>query len=318
LVVAFSVQTNQRYLQWPEILQLWQDLDTRSGFSTAWLVDHFSPYFIPDRDAVDGPNLEAWTLLSALAQATERIRVGVLVSCVTHRHPSVLAKMAATVDHISSGRLELALGHGFNEAEHHAYGIPFPPQAERFEMLDEALQVITKLCSEPWPEFSGKHYQLHGPTFNPATLQQPRPPITVGGNGERKTLRLVAEYADACNIKLLTSPAETRRKFDIIERYCQSIGRDPAEVRKTVEIPIVDDLSTSLIWDYVGRLNRRYKQGITREAAVGLMLHGSAATMTEVIDQYVEIGTDEVVLYIMDDVNTETLLRFSDDVIARF
>src|SRR5206468_729705 len=148
----------------------------------------------------DGPHFEGWTTLAALAMATERVRIGTLVTANTYRHPAVLAKMATTVDHIPRGRLEFGLGAAWHAYEHEVYGIPFHTARERLERLEESARAIKLLWTEPRPKFEGKYYQLHEPPYNPPNVQQPYPPLLIGGGGEKRTLRTVARYADACNV----------------------------------------------------------------------------------------------------------------------
>ena len=198
-----------------------------------WLsvMDHYfqMEQFMPATD----PMMEGYTTLGFLAAHTSTVRLGLLVTGVTYRHPGLLAKIVTTLDVLSEGRGQLGIGAAWYDREHRGLGVPFPSTAERFERLEEALQV----CLQMWdPEnngpFEGKHYRLAETLCVPAPISSPRPPIMIGGSGERKTLRLVAQYADACNL-FATTPAELTHKVDVLRRHCDDVGRDPGEITTT-------------------------------------------------------------------------------------
>ncbi|HMC37032.1 MAG TPA: LLM class F420-dependent oxidoreductase, partial [Actinomycetota bacterium] len=200
-----------------------------SGFDSVWVMDHF--YQIGMVGKVTEPMLEAYSLLPALAARTSRVRLGALVTGVTYRNPAHLAKIVTTLDVISSGRAILGIGAAWNEDEHRAYGFDFPLVRERFERLEEALRICRAMFREEAPSFQGKHYRIEGALNFPRPVQPGGPPILIGGSGEQKTLRLVAQYADACN---LFGYAKTiRHKLDVLERHCKDVGRDPSEITKT-------------------------------------------------------------------------------------
>ena len=201
----------------------------RLGIDSVWFMDHFYP---PGMPAV--PSFEAWTTATALAAVTERIRIGHLVLANGFRHPALLAKMATTLDHASGGRLDLGIGSGSYAAEFPQFGLPFPPDAVRAEQLDEALQVLRLLFTEAAPSFAGRHYTLDAAPSLPRPLQQPHPPIHVGGAGERRTLPLVARHADAWNCPTYALGAFPQ-KLDALRRECHRINRDPATIRVTEE-----------------------------------------------------------------------------------
>ncbi|MGH7342594.1 MAG: TIGR03560 family F420-dependent LLM class oxidoreductase, partial [Candidatus Rokuibacteriota bacterium] len=190
--ILFGIQTTPQDFTYDQLVTIWKDADAL-GFDSAWVFDHLIPILGAD---TDGPCLEGWTLLSALAAETERIRIGALVTGNTYRNPALLAKMAATVDHISNGRLYLGIGAAWFEFEHEAYGFPFYTAKGRAERLDEALQVIKKLWTEDHPSFAGKFYTLKNAPFAPKPVQKPHPPIIVGGQGEQWIMPLVGRYAD--------------------------------------------------------------------------------------------------------------------------
>src|SRR5919198_5766676 len=201
-----------------------------SGFDSFWVMDHF--HQIPVVGKQDEPMLEGWTTISVLAGITSKIKLGTLVTGNIYRHPSVLAKVGATLDVLSKGRLFMGIGAGWNEEESLAYGIPFPTVKERFLKLEESIQIIRKMWTEePSASFSGKYYQIKNAYCNPKPIQKPSPPIMVGGSGERQTLRIVAKYADACN--LYGSIETLKRKLTILKEHCTSVGRDYGSILKT-------------------------------------------------------------------------------------
>jgi alkanesulfonate monooxygenase SsuD/methylene tetrahydromethanopterin reductase-like flavin-dependent oxidoreductase (luciferase family) len=188
------------------------------------------------RDGIDGPTMEAWMLLAACASRTERVRLGTLVSGNTYRHPSLLAKQAVTLDHISHGRAILGIGAGWHEAEHRMYGFPFPPLRERVDRLHEALQILDGLMRGERTTFAGRFYQLHDAPFAPRPVQQPRIPILIGAKGSRM-LRLVARYADIWDADAAPNdPAESGipAKVQELDGYCRAIGRDPRTLRRSI------------------------------------------------------------------------------------
>ncbi len=182
-----------------------------------------------------GPCLEGWTRLPALAAQTQRLRVGVMVTGNTYRHPAVLAKMAATVDVITRGRLEFGLGAGWYEREHRAYGIPFHSTGERIRRLGEACEVIRRLWTQSVADFDGRYYQLREARCEPKPVQQPHPPVVIGGGGEQLTLRVVAHYADIWDC-MTDSPQEYRHKSAVLDSHCAAIGRDPATIERSKHV----------------------------------------------------------------------------------
>jgi F420-dependent oxidoreductase-like protein len=214
------------------------------GVRTLSFMDH---YFQMDWMApAEHPMLEGYTTLGYVAGRTERLRLRLLVTGVTYRHPGLLAKIVATLDVLSGGRAELGIGAAWYEREHRGLGVPFPSTAERFERLTEALQICLQMWGDDDGPFNGRHYQLTETLCRPVPLSTPRPRILIGGSGERKTLRLVAEYADACNI--FGGPDEVAHKVDVLRTHCAAVGRDPAEIEVTAMFrnlppaPSVDDV----------------------------------------------------------------------------
>ena len=199
------------------------------GVRTLSFMDH---YFQMDRMApATDPMLEGYTALGFVAGLTEALRLRLLVTGVTYRPPGLLAKIITTLDVVSSGRAELGIGAAWYEREHRGLGVDFPPTSERFERLEEAIRICLQMWSDDDGPFSGKHYQLAETLCRPAPVSSPRPRILIGGGGERKTLRLVAKYADACNI--VGEPDEVAHKIGVLRRHCDEIGRDPNEIEIT-------------------------------------------------------------------------------------
>lgn len=222
----FAIQTGQQHRSYDEILGLWR-LAEHLGFRAAWLYDHL----VPVGGDLDGPVYESWTLLSSLLSRTERIRGGVLVSCVMFRWPSVLAKSAATVDHASGGRVELGIGSCWNAWEADLYGVTFPPLRERHERLVEAIAVIRTMWDPSKVNFDGRFYKVSGAHFSPLPTQTPHPPIWVGGTGAR-IARIAAEHADGWNAVFSTYD-EYRAHMERFDRACEESGRDPRTLARS-------------------------------------------------------------------------------------
>ena len=221
------------------MLAVWKAADDIDVFESAWNFDHFEPIF-SDRT---GPCLEGWSMLAAMAVATTRIRLGCQVSGMPYRHPSVLANMAATIDVISGGRLEVGLGAGWNQQESDMLGITLPPMKERFDRFDEGVEMIVKLLTvdETVSNFEGKHYALRDARCEPKPIQRPHPPIAIGGNGPTRTLRTVAKWAQHWN-SLSGSVDEWKQNRDVLSQRCAEIGRNPAEITCSVNLWWRDDL----------------------------------------------------------------------------
>ena len=218
------------------MLAIWKAADANPAFEHAWLFDHFAPI----HDDIDGPCLEGWTLLAAFAAQTTRLRIGLMVTGNTYRHPTVLTHMAATVDIISNARLDFGIGAGWNEYEHSSMGIPLYAPGERIRRLGEACEIIKKLFTQHTTTFEGRYYQLKEARCEPKPLQKPYPPFFIGGGGEQLTLRVVAQHADIWNYpNPRGSVEEYSRKVAILQKHCAAIGRDPAAIRLSVQ-PMVN------------------------------------------------------------------------------
>jgi F420-dependent oxidoreductase-like protein len=307
--VRFGIHTPNQNTTWEDLLATWKDAEAL-GFDSAWVYDHFIPIF-GDREA---PCLEGWTALAALAAETTRLRLGVLVTGNTYRNPVLLAKMATTVDHISRGRLILGIGAGWFEAEHTAYGFPFGSAKERARKLEEALAVITKLWGEDHPSFAGKHYTLEKAPYAPGNVQQPRPPIVIGGQGRQWIVPLVARYADGWNAVSGVTPDGIRERRTIIESECRRIGRSPCPTDTSVLLPLVAITRIPLAGPAV-RLGARAVVGKETARAI---LADSPAAIQERIRSYVAAGVNEIIVSLRPPFDRALLRRFAEEVMPAF
>jgi len=201
------------------------------GFTSLSVMDHF--FQMDQHFAAEEPMLEGYTTLGFLAALTERVQLRLLVTGVTYRHPGLLAKIVSTVDVLSKGRGELGIGAAWYQREHDGLGVPYPSTSERFEQLEEAIQICIQMWSDNNGAYSGKHYQLAETLSEPVSVSQPHPPIMIGGSGEKKTLRLVAKYAAACNL-FVNTPDEATHKLAVLRDHCANEGTDYDAIRKTV------------------------------------------------------------------------------------
>jgi F420-dependent oxidoreductase-like protein len=238
--MRIGLDVAQHQLLWPELVERVQ-LAEQAGFDGAWVFDHFTPLYGDPR----GPCFEGWTLLAGLAARSSRIRLGVLVTGVTYRNPSILATEAVTVDHISNGRLEIGMGAAWHQPEHEQLGIPFPPLKERAERLEEAIQVIRLLMTKDGARFAGRHYQLEDAGYHPRPIQKPHPPIWVGASGEQLMLPIVARQADAWHA--FGSQEAMAAKSRRLDQLAEKAGRDPTTILRSAS------LSLSRPWDQVRR-----------------------------------------------------------------
>jgi F420-dependent oxidoreductase-like protein len=239
--MRFGLDIAQHQLTWDEIVARAR-LAEDAGLDGVWVFDHFTALYADPK----GPCLEGWTLLAGLARETSRVRLGTLVTGMTHRHPSVLAAEVVTVDHLSSGRVECAIGAAWNEPEHRGLGIPFPSAGERMDRLEEGVQVLRALFTEDAVTFEGRHYRLDGATYHPRPVQQPHPPIWVGGTGRTRLLPIAGRYADVWH-GWADDAAELRAQNEIVDRAAEQAGRDPASILRA------SSLSISESWDDVRR-----------------------------------------------------------------
>ena len=261
--LRFGICTDQN-LPFETLVERWRYFE-QLGFDSVWDCDHLNQPSSPE-----GPYFEGWTLLAALAARTERIRIGVLVSSNTFRHPALLAQQAVTLDHISSGRLELGLGAGWFVPEHERFGIPFPAPGERVDRFREAVEIIDSLLRNESTTFAGRYYRLSGAHVRPSPVQQPRPPLTLGAHKTRM-LRICAEYADTWNS--FGTVGEMRERNLILDDHCAAIGRDPGEIRRS----------------FYGWASKMEEQGLPDPWQ-------SAAAFEDVVGRYAAVGIDEFVI----------------------
>lgn len=276
------------------------------GFQSLWLMDHL---YSPGLPGV--PSFEAWTLATALLSRTSRIRVGHLVLCNSFRHPALLAKMATTLDHISGGRVVLGLGSGSYEPEHDEAGIAWEPFPVRTARLGEALEVITRMFRSERTTFEGEHYAVHELANVPAPVQQPRPPILVGGSGDR-TLELVARYADYWNCPTYAL-ADLDDAVGRLRAACGRVGRDPETIRMSLEAVMALAPSEGDVPDVVAQAERRF-------GGPGFGLHeggllGTAETIVDRLRQQVDVGFRHFVFFLSDRVQRPTLELLAEKVI---
>ena len=223
--MRFAFKTAPQHTTWADMLAVWRAGDEIELFESAWNFDHFYPI----RGDSTGPCLEAWVTLTALAQATTRLRMGTLVTGIHYRHPAVLANMVASLDIVSGGRLELGIGAGWNEEESGAYGIELGSPGERSDRFEEACQVLIGLLSQETTTFTGDYFQLTEARCEPKPIQRPHPPICIGGSGERRTLRTTARFAQHWNF-VGGTVEEFRAKRDVLYNHCADVGREPADI----------------------------------------------------------------------------------------
>ena len=247
--MRFGIKTAPQHTSWGDMLDVWRTADEVELFETAWNFDHFYPL----QGDKNGPCLEAWVTLSALAQATSRIRIGCMVNGVPYRHPALVANMAASLDIVSGGRLELGLGAGWNEQETKAYGIDLLPMGQRMDRFEEAVQVIDSLLVHEITTFQGKYFQLEQARCEPKGPQQPRPPIVIGGGGEKRTLRIAARFAQHWNLPFAT-PEVFHKKNEILLAHCEAVGRDASLIMRSVQIESTADQDPAEVADSAAAL----------------------------------------------------------------
>jgi F420-dependent oxidoreductase-like protein len=235
--VRFGFKTSPQDTTWDAVLAVWRAADGIEVFESGWTSDHFYPMHTAD---LSGSRLEGWATLTALAQATRRLRLGTLVTGIHYRHPAVLANMAATLDIVSGGRLELGIGTGWNELESSAYGIEVGTPGERSDRFEEACEVLTGLLSQETTTVKGTYYQVTSARCGVKPLQQPHPPICIGGSGRRRTLRTAARFAQHWNFDSGTSE-QFRQARDVLYQHCADIGRDPAQILLSSQVRFTGD-----------------------------------------------------------------------------
>jgi F420-dependent oxidoreductase-like protein len=257
-----------------------------SGFASVWVMDHF--YQLPPLGGADQPMLEAYTLLGALAARTKRVDLGTLVTGVTYRNPAMLAKIVTTLDVISSGRAMLGIGAAWYDIEHEGLGFVFPSVSERFDRLEEALRICRAMFTEERPSFDGHHYRIHEARNLPRPVRPGGPPIMVGGGGEKRTLRLVAQYADMCN--LFGDVDTISHKLEVLRGHCEDVGRDPAEITKT-------RLGSLFLTDSPEQTAevREMLRGTGGPEFAAMATVGTDAEVVDQIAAYLDAGLDELI-----------------------
>jgi F420-dependent oxidoreductase-like protein len=285
----------------------------RLGFDSIWVYDHFHTVPTPMLETT----FECWMCTAALARDTSTIRVGQMVTCNNYRNPALLAKMASTADVMSNGRLDFGIGAGWYEEEFEAYGYPFPDGPERLRMLDEALQIIRAMWTEPYATFEGNYYQVRGAINEPKGLQKPYPPIWIGGSGEKVTLKLVAKYGDACNISTGADPEAYRRKYEVLREHCDNLGRNYDEIIKSAHVfmtllePGQDALEAT---ERYRTLRKKTWDEYRQQTFVG-----DPGATVDWLNQMAEAGTEYAILYFYNDLTRlDTLQLFARDVLPAF
>ncbi len=297
--IRFGIHSGPQHTTYADYLSLWRAAEDL-GYDWASVFDHF----IPIQTDPEGPCFEGLTLLSAMAAQTSRIRCGVLVIGNTYRHPALLANIATTIDHVSGGRLELGVGAGWWEMEHEEYGIPLPPIGRRIRMLGETLPILKSLWTEPRTTFEGRYYQLTGALCEPKPLQKPHIPLWVGGAGEKLTLRAVAESADGWNTFFMPK-ADYQHKLDVLAGHCAAVGRNPADVRKSLVVQAVVAKTREKVDERLERLGR--SRGVSLEAMRQRAIVGTPEECVEQLLPYVEMGVGDFIIGARAPVDYETL-----------
>ncbi len=281
----------------------------RLGYDSVWLYDHFHTMPIPTVEAV----FECWTSTAALARDTHRVKIGQMVTCNGYRNPALLAKMASTVDVMSHGRLILGIGAGWYEHEWLGYGFGFPNTRERMRRLAEAVRVIRAMWEQDHAEYAGEYYQLKGAINEPKGVQQPHIPLLIGGSGEQVTLKLVAKFADACNIGGI-DPEIYRHKFDILRQHCKAVGRNYDEIQRTAEVFVgfaENDAEAEA-------LTKPLRGNASLADVRNNTLLGNADFIRNGLKRIQEAGAQYFVIYLLDAYRMEPVQRFAEQVMAGF
>ena len=283
--IRFGVHSGQQNTSFDDYRDLWVRSE-ELGYDWVSDFDHFRPIMSDPT----GPQFEGPTALAAMAERTSRVRCGMLVLGVTYRHPAVVANIAATIDHVSGGRLELGMGAAWFELEHEQYGIPFPRIGVRMDMLDEACHILRSLWTRETTTFEGKHFQLKDARLEPKPVQE-RLPLVIGGSGERRTLRIVAEHADIWN-GFYGDLDEYRHKLDVLARHCADVGRDPADVRKSLTYRAILDEDEQAAHERV----REIYGGAPPERIREMMIVGTPEQCVERLRGYADVGVGDFLL----------------------
>jgi F420-dependent oxidoreductase-like protein len=275
------------------------------GFDSVWLYDHFHTIPLPSQEVT----FECWMSTAALARDTKRVRIGQMVTCNGYRNPALLAKMASTVDVMSHGRLDFGIGAGWYQHEYLAYGYPYPDAPERLRYLREAIQVILAMWTQDEATFEGKYYQVRGAINQPKGVQKPHVPLLIGGGGEKVTLKLVAQYADACNVG--GGDVQTiRHKLDVIKMHCQQLGRDYETIRRTTStICVIGDSEESAL----ASLSDQQRSLVSLMQANSLI--GTLDSMRNRIAELEAAGIQELIIWFPDAAKLHSLRSFAREFI---
>jgi F420-dependent oxidoreductase-like protein len=278
-----------------------------SGFDSVWVMDHF--YQLPPMGGPDAPMLDSYTLLGALAARTSRVRLGTMVTGVTYRNPAHLAKIVTTLDVISGGRAILGLGAAWYDVEHEGLGFDFPPAPERLDRLEEALQICRAMFREEAPSFDGRYYRIHEARNVPRPVQPGGPPILIGGGGEKRTLQLVARYADMANF--FGDVATVAHKVDVLRDHCKAVGRDPSEVTVSRLATLVLTASAQETAD-----TKAFLRQVTGEEPTGSNV-GTPDELASQVEDLAAAGVDYFV-FNMPTGTPDTVRRVGAELVARF
>ena len=305
--VKFGVRMHQHGYNFDDLKRVWTQAD-RLGYHSATLYD-----------LLNAPALECWTALSGLATITERIRLTPLVLGNTYRPPALLAKMSATLDVISGGRLELGIGAGGGTGDHRASGLPFPSTSERVRMLEEAVELIKKSWTEQNATFQGKYYSLDQSVNEPKPIQQPHPPVLIGGHGETHLLRAVAGHANICNIGFEMSLEEHRSKMEIVQRHCDDLRRDPSEIEIThnTRVIIAESEQEFEALAIQGAASTNVTLADYKKSLSGAIA-GTPEQCVQQLSKYVDDGIHYFFVLFPDPIPSESLDLFASEVMAHF
>jgi len=309
--IRFGIQTGQQGTSWEQMRDFWQKCDAW-GYDSLWAFDHFYPIFVPDPS---GPCMESWTLLGALSQHTKRARIGALVNGNTYRNPCLTAKMTATLDQISGGRVNLGLGAGWFELEHQSLGFDFKTVPGRLEALDESCQIIKSMFANDKTTLHGKHYNVVDAVCNPKAIQK-NVPLMIGGHGERVLLKIVAKHADMWNMTNADA-AEMKRLIGVIERHADTVGRDSDLVEKTLALSMVynapkqrEEIMTGLI---------AMMSQTTPDKARERMIIGNKQECIDRIEEFIKAGvTHFLFMQLFGAIVEDEVQAFAEDVIPVF
>ena len=306
--LRFGVQTAPQNTTWADLRGVWKLID-EAGYDTAWLFDHFYPILADPA----GPCFEGWTALTGLAEETKNVEAGVLVTGNTYRHPAVLAKMGAALDHIIAGRLIMGIGAGWFELEHNAYGIPFYTPGERIRRLDEAVAIIKSMWTAEKTTMQGRYYQVLEARCEPKPVRKPHPPFMIGGAGEKLTLRVVAKHADIWNT--FGSPSVFRSKIAVLRDHCNSVGRNVDEI----------EISWAGLAAVCGSAAERdallapaaKAWGQSNEQMAEASLVGSTDEVLRRLEEFQKAGVTHFIMLMAPPFKHDQIRRFADTIIAR-